>query len=303
MIAFEVLAPLSQFRSKLGPVEIQEGVFLRPLTPDEQRRIVRGSATALGVFGMGISTPKFALSLRTEVDFESLSDYERAVALRETGNESFQAIQTGLRLLQDSDVYCGLRVVNFDQVPDSFSNLERPLPTPLFPKTGMHRDYRFGEGDIEPLKLVVEWLRGDRASNIKLAINRFNSCFERRSSEDQLIDAWIGLEALFGESAELKYRMSSRISRYIGTSPDEREWIFNLARNTYDARSAIVHGNRPKLHVRQARDAVVRMLSRSLIRSLEGGHPPPLDRLDIQTVRGEGNDESFAGDIGPSLYS
>jgi hypothetical protein len=162
-------------------------------------------------------------------DLLGLSDLERASKLQEYANAQFLAVQTALRLLKPGDVHCSLRLMWIDdpQIPN-------PVPQALSRPAAMAREYRFDEGDLEDLRLILDRLPSvEKHKKIEIALSRFNASYEKHEPEDQLIDAWVGLESLFGERDELKFRMAFRIARFLGRDAKQREWIFRFAKKTY----------------------------------------------------------------------
>jgi hypothetical protein len=106
--------------------------------------------------------------------------------------------------------------------------------------------YRFAEEDVSALREL--W---DRHSSILdsvdrrlgLALRRFNGSYDREAPEDGIIDTFIGLEALLTENnQEISYKLSLRAANLIGSTPQERQDIFNDIRVGYKLRSLIVHG-------------------------------------------------------------
>ena len=91
------------------------------------------------------------------------------------------------------------------------------------------------------------WTRITSLSNknrIQLALKRWNTVSHRSDEKDKLIDYWIALEALFSESSqEVRYRASLRIAALTGDTPEERRQIYDDMKDSYDLRSAIVHGD------------------------------------------------------------
>lgn len=83
---------------------------------------------------------------------------------------------------------------------------------------------------------------------LRLPLRRWEFSLFRSNLEDTLIDAWIGLEALLhGRSdGELTYRLSMRLSEFLGSSGVERQAIFQKAKRSYARRSALVHGSSTK---------------------------------------------------------
>lgn len=77
----------------------------------------------------------------------------------------------------------------------------------------------------------------------------------RTSSEDQLIDLTIALEALFSptEATELRFRISHRTALLIGRNPEERRSLLRFLRKIYDARSALVHEGKSPFAAKEGR--------------------------------------------------
>ncbi len=79
---------------------------------------------------------------------------------------------------------------------------------------------------------------------LALALRRLQDASIRTVESDKLIDYWIGLEALFGQThQELRYRVSFRLARFLGTEQAERKAIRNAAYKSYALRSKVVHGS------------------------------------------------------------
>jgi len=55
--------------------------------------------------------------------------------------------------------------------------------------------------------------------------------------------SWSGIEAIFNVESELKFRLSVLIANYLETEIENRMALFKRAKNSYDARSRIVHGS------------------------------------------------------------
>jgi hypothetical protein len=93
--------------------------------------------------------------------------------------------------------------------------------------------------------LVSAVPRAKEAAVLRMALDRLGFAYERVRSEDRLVDFWVALEALFLPDArdELKYRASLRIAYFLEKEYTRRQNTFMLAKRSYDARSAIVHGN------------------------------------------------------------
>jgi hypothetical protein len=107
------------------------------------------------------------------------------------------------------------------------------------------------EEELKSLWMVLSNI-GD-TNHIATALRRFNLAYEREKIDDAWVDYFIALESLFlksgGESFELTYRLSNRISKALGgaTIPERKE-LKKKIEDWYRIRSKIVHGAtfRPK---------------------------------------------------------
>jgi hypothetical protein len=86
--------------------------------------------------------------------------------------------------------------------------------------------------------------QGPNAKHVDLALRRWARAVMRPESEDQLIDYWVGLESIFGagSTSEAKYRVCLRAAAFVGSSDDERVYIYKDLRDSYDWRSRVAHG-------------------------------------------------------------
>lgn len=88
--------------------------------------------------------------------------------------------------------------------------------------------------------------RRGRTGRIEAALRRFQQSYERTDSADRLIDYWIAMEGLFlpDGAAELSYRVSLRVARFVADTATEMRTMFELLyKRSYRARSKVVHGD------------------------------------------------------------
>lgn len=107
--------------------------------------------------------------------------------------------------------------------------------------------YKLTNDDVESLKAFWSKFKSLNIQSypfLDVTIRRFNFSYDRRFLEDKLIDFITAFEALFlkGVEGELSYRLALRCAYSLGKDGDERKRVFEILRNTYDARSKIVHG-------------------------------------------------------------
>lgn len=84
---------------------------------------------------------------------------------------------------------------------------------------------------------------------ISLALSRLNSCLLRENKEDQILDACIGLEALFNDSdkQEMTHKLALRvaaISQYFERGEYSKKDIFAAVKTIYKFRSTVAHGGK-----------------------------------------------------------
>ncbi|MFQ5792364.1 MAG: hypothetical protein ACE5I2_16540 [Anaerolineae bacterium] len=155
--------------------------------------------------------------------------------------------------------------------------------------------YRLTEKSVGTLDALSARLPLANKGAISMAISRFSSAYYRNSREDELIDVWVALEALFSptDRRELTYRIPLRVAHYIGSSADEQEHIYNVLLDSYDLRSSVVHGRplkgqtkklkmRPGKVIEETEDYLRRAL-RSIIISEEEFDS---EELDVGIARG-----------------
>jgi hypothetical protein len=151
---------------------------------------------------------------------------------------------------------------------DGMTSLIEPLRTDIGPDDG------------PALTALVERLEAARADpRLALALGRFDSAYGRRTREDALIDLWIAFEALLlpDGNQELSHRVALRIARLVGQSGPDRQAAFKLAKESYAARSRVVHGEQSKVDIdRMVRET--RQLARRAVR--EWVLSPPTKGVD-----------------------
>jgi hypothetical protein len=90
---------------------------------------------------------------------------------------------------------------------------------------------------------------------LRLAMQRLNRAMRRHLPVDAAIDLGIALEALFlsdmdEERGEPTFRLRLRAARYLGSTAEERETVYDLVGDLYSARSSAVHTGRVSDQIR-----------------------------------------------------
>jgi hypothetical protein len=109
----------------------------------------------------------------------------------------------------------------------------------------------------------------------QLALRRYAIAVERSDPFDQLIDFWVGLEALFlpDGQAELSFRAAIRIAAFLGETGEQRVELQNFVKRSYGLRSKIVHGSlkhtaEADAEVRESAQETGHLLRRALLKVL-----------------------------------
>ncbi len=160
--------------------------------------------------------------------------------------------------------------------------LRQPRLRPIY-QLPPHYDLFAGEASaLVDLYSRVKQHSGDR--RYRLALGRFEDTYKELGYEDRLTDSWIALEALFGSrggAAELSYRLCLRISAVLRPLGSQRVELFHRLRESYGARSRIVHGDLPKGDVQALLQLTEDVARESLRRALEPDWPTEQEMDEI----------------------
>lgn len=150
--------------------------------------------------------------------------------------------------------------------------------------------------DHSLLSALTQRLQSTVARNVQTALDRFNLSYGRGEATDRIIDYWISLEALFlpGSEGEKSYRAALRVASFVGRSSKDKMQIYRQARESYKARSWLVHGQqegrkKSKKSFDFERIAVETgaNLRRALRVAVLNPGEPNIDRLETSIVSGK----------------
>jgi hypothetical protein len=94
--------------------------------------------------------------------------------------------------------------------------------------------------DCAAMWLAVE--RSVNAGRLLPALRRWNDACDRERDDDRLVDAWVGLETLFGDDSEVTFKLALRMAAVLRTESQDREALFRDVKKAYGGRSKVVHG-------------------------------------------------------------
>jgi hypothetical protein len=281
-VTHQEVAPLAQFTAQSWPVDLANGVTIRELTGGEREDIARMVGSML-VIEHGLLGANFAMSWWQPVP-------NALPAARRTSDDDFDTVVTALRLLKPGAVWYNVRGSwpghpAFGSHPASGTAIWGPNPG----VSGSR--YELLERDVQPLRdLVSSFENVPQREQVRLALRRFDAAYERTRPEDKLIDYWVALEALFlkrKERMELSYRAALRIARFLGETPAQRLDLFERMKESYKARSSVVHGDPPPRDIADTTAFTEEVLRTALRGSALSGSAPDLDKLDLDAVCAE----------------
>ena len=102
--------------------------------------------------------------------------------------------------------------------------------------------------DARELFLMRYNLSNSSQKSLNVSIHRWIKSKGEMSTQDQLIELRIALEALYlkGEGGELSFRMATRGAWHLGGNKDERARNYKILRDVYELASKVVHTSRIK---------------------------------------------------------
>ena len=171
-------------------------------------------------------------------------------------DDALDRLERLLRVFQPGEIAVrrhGLWHVDEDgrQTPGwSFSAHDfRPAKSPI---EGLHEygEYPLDDATLSKLIKFIDrfWDALDRShANLRIAMARFSSSYEKRDLADRLIDLVIVLEALFGGDRHgLTRKIARRGAFWLHATESERCAAFATIKKFYGQRSDVVHGKLSK---------------------------------------------------------
>ena len=87
----------------------------------------------------------------------------------------------------------------------------------------------------------------------QLLISRYFQIYDRKSTQDRILDEFIILESIYTDSSksEISFKLSLNIASFLGDNEDDFDEIYGFIKDIYTIRSAIVHGDEWKTKLRK----------------------------------------------------
>ena len=240
---FVMAYPLPNFTMTKDEVRLEREIKIRKLKSQEvdflrENRVIRSRAGALKV------SYENALEIASSVPFPAGAI---EVFLR------IGRVLTSLRLFKEGHVFTDVAIPNIrygmlkDDVREAFDSSLISL-SPFQPELYAIEKppYSLKKDEIKPLTKFHSTLTSIRLpKDLSIAVTWFNQALETADSLDCLIKHIVALEAMYLERGpELAYRLSNRVSSFVGRSPHEKLSIKHWIGEFYKMRSTIIHGGK-----------------------------------------------------------
>lgn len=223
----------------LALVALPGGLTLRPTTDEEATRIFGGPVQFIRTCPYENGHPVDCV-LAGAIEVPRRWPPEPWPALEDVrGN--IERVVTALRVLRGSPV----GVIAMHLTPRTFY----PIPYPYSRSVGDEHvprgGYQLSATDVPEIARIAEALHRGPPRALAMACRRLSSAAVRLDPADRLVDAVIGMEAILlagmSQKTELRYRFALHYARVCADGM-AREGAFRFARDIYDLRSKVVHG-------------------------------------------------------------
>jgi len=258
-VEFVAIAPLVDLDAERLPVTLDNNLRLDAMTDAEVARALdvgvlrRWPPSATTAFLLFRTAARATYRVPKLVGREpETAEVERAFKTELKARESLDGVLDALRLFKDTRIDSpGVIQVSDDWTAEGrFTYAHRSGAGQSFPGSD---PYRLAAEENDSLQ---EFFRATQVARRKKfldnAVRRFGYAVDRQRVDDRLVDLLVSAEALYlndvgpRERGELGYRLALRAARFIESEEHPRGIVFDLMRQAYGARSAIVHGSMPK---------------------------------------------------------
>jgi Apea-like HEPN len=246
-IPFKVVAPLHHFGSKLDVINLNEGLIIRKISPEE-RTIFARLAEGLGL--AWVHMEEFEFGIEYQYKQKISTGFPPQLSWNATITNLLRKLILALRLFKAGSVgYTSTIWTPMLQTAVKGGGMYSPYP----PEPTYGEKYEIDNEEASFFQdfwktLVKKWNLPNTTGNknLDLSLRRFESAYTRRSNDDKLIDFAIACEALLSKSNDrnsLTHKLSVRFSRLVENDYEKRKELCTNMKELYRERSKIVHGD------------------------------------------------------------
>lgn len=272
------IIPLSGLEGSVRTVALDGALTLRHLTAQELQALYARHGDEYALSGwFDRDSLSWTYCLAAVIRSESRGRPSLAGA-----SESRSAAVTAIRMVTDGRVGTPIAWVRpsastligtADHIVNLGDRLGRPRSVAIDRKTGR-----------QIARLYTRLRAAPMTVPFRIAVARYNAAVEREWYLDQLIDSWVGLDALFAPDRASSYRMCLRAARFLGTSSNERRHIFDSLQRSYKARNQVVHGSPAPADINDLAEATKEYLKGSILGWLDSTRNHDHPTLDARAL-------------------
>jgi len=245
------IIPLNNFDSNTELLRLDEGISLKRISKDELTRLIDAFPHSRSMLRIVLSSINYVIEMSARV---RIGDEE--VIIFDHGQPRMHDIILALRLLKSGDVIalCGFLL---DQNREAYG-----LAGPSLPKISQN-PYFLDQKEVETFKELWKKLRNVKESKpyLSFPLFSFNRTFEEKSPPDRIVDYMTVFESLVCYKEKRMFQPAGRVigtvvGMLLGNNQTERAEIKEALINSYEVRSAKVHGNLERLQKLQQKIAI-----------------------------------------------
>ncbi|HSL02716.1 MAG TPA: hypothetical protein VK901_04160, partial [Nitrospiraceae bacterium] len=251
------IANIQNFSSSSNFLDLGDGITIRGRSFEDLRILLKWGDDKLKLLEDDWSQGAFGQHvLMVEQKFPKSPDNFISMS---TGLEWAKAQNAlmGLRLLKPGEVRIGRM---FHSRPASFNVGIGGVSSTGFTVWHPGNAYHLEPAETDDFRRVYGLIQNFHKTfsgnwtNVEVALRSFSSIYDRylHQAEDCILDAITALEALFGISNELSFRLAFLTATILSRNDDERVNGFQEIKKYYKVRNAIVHGKSLKAEERLA---------------------------------------------------
>jgi hypothetical protein len=253
-IPVKAIFPLDNLDAQSDCINLEEGVSIRRITDEEKenlKRLIDGDGEIRVIISSRkLENWRYVIEIRYNAPKILINTREQGIpALQWPDKFSSDGISNlfiPLRIFKSGSVGCRLFLAR-NELNLPFNSIKK-FDIEITRERGQNpRKYFLEENQVSDFQKFYHTIRlveyGKKHRPLDVVIRRFDYSYERRRSEDKIIDYAISMEALFssGSKDSFTHKLRIRCARLIEDDFNERMKISENVKDFYTIRSKIVH--------------------------------------------------------------
>jgi hypothetical protein len=234
-LGVRIFSPLEGLSSALSNIDLGDGLKIKKYTKNQMLRIIP--------LKFSEQIPNFSV---WEHAVEHKAEYSIGQPTKDRADqqEQMKRVIRALRLLKPGKV--AAPTTHDLPIKPGFIQVQYGSRGSLYKNPIFYSEYRLLPSEEQIVKKLLTALGNPIRKQTMIAIDRIDMSIERRTSEDELIDHIIALEALFGDrdtaAGSFTYKIALRAAMFMNDTTDKRTKEYRLLKKALGLRGKIVHG-------------------------------------------------------------